>query len=130
MAEAPGALDGLTAQRDSAYDAIRDLDFDFQMGKLSQTDYTALREKSKTRAALALQQIDALGENGGGVNIEEQVVPLRATKRAAPPADDEIEREIARLRAGRGAASVLRCGNCGTSYHAGDEFCAKCGKKL
>jgi len=130
IAEAPGALDGLAAQRDSAYDAIRDLDFDFQMGKLSQADYTALREKSKARAALALQQIDALGDNGAGVNIEEQVAQLRAAKRAAPPAEDETEREIARLRAGKGAASVLRCGNCGTPHRAGDAFCAKCGKKL
>lgn len=131
MEETPGALDGLAAQRDSAYDAIRDLDFDFQMGKLSQVDYAALREKYKSRAALALQQIDALGGNGTGKKIEEQVAQLRAAKcAAAPSADDDVEREIARLRAGKGAASELRCGNCGTPYKIGDTFCAKCGNRL
>ena len=129
-AETPGALDGLIAQRDSAYDAIRDLDFDFQMGKLSQSDYTALREKYRARAALALQQIDALGGNGAGKKIEEQVAQLRAEKRAAPAADDAIEREVARLRASKSTGSPLRCGNCGTPYHAGDAFCAKCGNRL
>lgn len=129
-AETPDALDGLVAQRDAAYDAIRDLDFDFQLGKLSQSDYAALREKYKTRAALALQQIDALGGNGAGKQIEKQVAQLRAAKHAAPPADDEIEREIAHLRAGKGAALDLRCRNCGAPHRAGDAFCAKCGNKL
>jgi hypothetical protein len=127
--ETPGALDGLVAQRDSAYDAIRDLDFDFQMGKLSQSDYAAMREKYKTRAALALQQIDALDGNGAGKKIEEQVAQLRAAKRATPPVDDAIEREVARLRASK-SKSDLRCGNCGTPYHIGDAFCAQCGNRL
>ena len=128
--EAPDELDGLIAQRDAAYDAIRDLDFDFQLGKLSQSDYAELREKYKARAATALQQIDALGGNGPGAHIEEEVAQLRAAKRAAPPADDAIEREVARLRAGKSAPSNLRCSNCGTPYRAGDAFCAKCGNKL
>lgn len=130
LAETPDALDSLLSQRDAEYDAIRDLDFDFQMGKLSQNDYATMREKYKGRAAVALQQIDAIGGNGADTPVEEQVTQLRATKRAAPAADDAIEREIARLRAGKSAASELRCANCGTPYHAGDEFCAKCGNRL
>ncbi len=54
------ALDTLIAQRDSAYQAIRDLDFDYQLGKLATNDYTALRERYKARAATTLQEIDAL----------------------------------------------------------------------
>jgi zinc-ribbon domain len=128
ITEAPSELDGIVAQRDAAYDAIRDLDFDFQLGKLSQSDYVALREKYKGRAATALQQIDALG--GNGAHIEEEVAQLRAAKHAAPPVDDIIEREVARLRADKSAPSSLNCPNCGTPYHAGDTFCVKCGRKL
>lgn len=54
------ALDILIAQRDSAYQSIRDLDFDYQLGKLSETDYTALRERYKGHAAMTLEQIDAM----------------------------------------------------------------------
>ena len=128
--DAPNALESLAAQRDSTYDAIRDLDFDFQMGKLSQSDYAMMREKYKARAAVALQQIDAVGDHGNGAPVEEQAAQPRAAKRTAAPADDAIEREIARLRAGKSAASDLRCANCGTPYHAGDTFCAKCGNRL
>lgn len=130
MSETPGALDGLLSQRDAAYDAIRDLDFDFQMGKLSQSDYAVMREKYMVRAAAALQQIDAVGSNGAGTPIEEQIAQLRAAKRAIPPPEDAIEREVSRLRASKSAASNLRCANCGAPYHAGDEFCAKCGNRL
>ncbi len=58
----PNALDALVAQRDSAYQAIRDLDFDFQLGKLSVEDYRTLRERHKAHAVSVLQQIDALGQ--------------------------------------------------------------------
>ncbi len=129
-AEEPNALDGLAAQRDSAYDAIRDLDFDFQLGKLSPSDHAALREKYTGRAATALRQIDALDENGADAPIEEAVAQLRAAKLAAPPADDALEREVARLRASKAAPAGLRCANCGTPYLAGAAFCAKCGNKL
>jgi len=129
-AESPVALDGLISQRDAAYDSIRDLDFDFQMGKLSQSDYATMRERYKGRAAVALEQIDETSRVSASAEAEEQIAKLRAAKRAAPPADDAIEREIARRRASKGAAAGLRCPNCGTPYHAGDTFCSKCGTSL
>ncbi|HEX7588576.1 MAG TPA: hypothetical protein VF478_09700 [Anaerolineae bacterium] len=128
--ETPVALDGLLSQRDAAYEALRDLDFDFQMGKLSQSDYTTMRERYKGRAAVALEQIDETNRLSAGAQAEEQIAKLRAAKQAAPPADDAIEREIARLRAGKHAPAGLRCGKCGTPYAAGDTYCAKCGNRL
>ena len=110
------ALDSLIAQRDSAYDAIRDLDFDYQMGKLSQSDYELLRDKYKARAARALQQIDQIaGRDGAEARIEEEVARLRQRRKSAdvatgsparrdagwqpaPTGDDPIEQEVARLR--------------------------------
>ena len=133
--ETPVALDGLLSQRDAAYDAIRDLDFDFQMGKLSQSDYTTMRERYKGRAAVALEQIDETNRasaDAGGLTDEqeEQIAKLRAAKRAAPAADDPIEREIARVRASKTSTAGVRCAKCGTPYHAGDIYCNKCGNRL
>ncbi len=68
------ALDTLLVQRDSAYQAIRDLDFDYQLGKLSTTDYNSLRERYKARAASALQEIDAMQAaptNRAGLALEQ-----------------------------------------------------------
>ena len=142
ITETPDALDVLIAQRDSAYDAIRDLDFDFQLGKLSQTDYAPLREKYKMRAVDALKQIDALAGNGhpadAEAQIEAQVAHLRKAKDDSIEAQvaqlrraktDWVEAEIVRVRAAR-KSTDMRCGNCGTSYQVGDLFCSKCGNEL
>jgi len=143
ISDTPNALESLVAQRDSTYDAIRDLDFDFQMGKLSQSDHDSLREKSKARAAQILKQIDELGGNGSHgeteAQIEAQVAQLRKAKTDDIEAQvaqlrraktNDIEAEVARVRAARSRPAGLRCAQCGMSYQAGDQFCAKCGNKL
>ncbi len=140
--ESENEWDALIAQRDATYEALRDLDFDFQLGKLSKVDYDALRDKYKTRAAYILQQIDALaGANAGSngkdaeVQIEAQVAQLRRAKATTtkeetqPRAPDVVETEIARVRALRKAGGGF-CPQCGTPYQAGVKFCAKCRNKL
>ena len=142
IADAPDPLDALASQRDSLYDAIRDLDFDFQLGKLSENDYTPLREKYKNRAAETLKQIDTLrGESeraDAEAQIETQIAQMRRAKTDAIETavaqlrrakTDPVEAEIAQVRAARQSENKF-CSNCGTPFHSGDLFCAKCGKKL
>jgi len=47
-------------ERESLYAALRELDFDYRSGKLSQTDYEALREDYEARAADVLAELDQL----------------------------------------------------------------------
>lgn len=47
-------------ERESLYDALRELDFDYRSGKLSQADYEALREDYEARAADVLAELDQL----------------------------------------------------------------------
>ena len=47
-------------QKTEAYAAIKEADFDLQMGKLTQEDYKSLREKYEARALEALAYLDAL----------------------------------------------------------------------
>lgn len=48
----------LEKERDLAYAAIKEAEFDFQMGKLSNEDYAALRRTYETRAIAALSALD------------------------------------------------------------------------
>ena len=48
----------LEKQRDLAYAAIKEAEFDFQMGKLSADDYTALRRTYEERALVALAELE------------------------------------------------------------------------
>ncbi len=82
-----------SAQTDSelaARKALQEVELDFQLGNLAETDYRSLRERYMHRALLALkvrhdreQEIDEL--------IEEQLREMREQKRDGEAQDDEFE---------------------------------------
>ncbi len=57
----------LAARKENAYEAIQELEFDLQMGKLSREDYEALRAQYSVEAVDCLKAMDALA---GGVSTE------------------------------------------------------------
>lgn len=93
----------LMSQRNSVFDAIRDLEFDHQTGKLSEQDYKQMRARYDLKAAEVLQKMDALAtaqaKRGSG-----KVSPKPGGKAACP--------------------------QCNAPVLAGDRFCPKCGNKL
>ena len=109
-------LEGLVSQRDAMYSAIKDLESDHALGKLSDADYKSLRAKYEAKAVAILQELDhAVGSKPGTPRVRD---------------DDAVEREIARLRRGAAANGALKCFKCGTPHATEDVFCAKCGASL
>lgn len=107
----------LLAQRDGLYATLRDLDLDYELGKMDAGDYRDRREKYLARASIVLQQLDS----------------SRAAQGSGSLSSEEIERGVAALRqlsAQRPAKPVLACPNCGRVYNEGDSFCARCGHTL
>ena len=51
----------LEKEKELAYAAIKEADFDLQMGKLSAEDHAALREKYEARALAALAALERYG---------------------------------------------------------------------
>jgi hypothetical protein len=128
-----GTLNDLLAQRDGLYATLRDLDLDYQLGKLDSRDYRSNREQYLARAAALLQQLDGLrGADAAHQNlsdeIEQEVLALRRRPSLGSP----------RPAAGNGlrppavpvVSSPLACKNCGRAYGPADRFCAKCGQAL
>jgi hypothetical protein len=62
---AAAELQDLYALRDVAYDTLRDLEFDFRMGKMAESDYRELKTRYQGEAAEILRQIGALEERRG-----------------------------------------------------------------
>lgn len=54
----PDAISELEGQKLAAYSAIKEAEFDFQMDKLSDADFAAMREKYGARAIEAIAAID------------------------------------------------------------------------
>ena len=55
-------LKDLLVLRDVAYDTLRDLEFDFRMGKMAEKDYQELKVRYQGEAAEILRQIEQLEE--------------------------------------------------------------------
>jgi hypothetical protein len=84
--------------------AIKDLEFDRAMGKISEKDFTEMSTRLRARAAGLIRQLDA------GASYRE-----------------EIEKEIARRVT---APTIPTCANCGTANEADARFCKSCGAAL
>jgi hypothetical protein len=94
--------------------AIKDLEFDRAMGKVSEQDYAEVSTGLRMRAARIIRQLDA----GAGYR-------------------DQIEREVAERLKSKGVApgpppTALRgtCASCGTVNDADARFCKRCGGRM
>jgi hypothetical protein len=56
-------LDHLMERRDTIYDNLRDLRFEFRSGKYSEGDYNAMKTALENEAALVLTEIDQVTES-------------------------------------------------------------------
>jgi hypothetical protein len=103
----------LIGRRDAAYRAIKDLDFEYQLGNLSEPDYRGLRERYRSEAAATLRELDAV-MRGAGAGEASPGGP--ATPAAVAPAVS--------------AQADLPCLSCGRPTEAGDRRCRSCGAGL
>jgi hypothetical protein len=56
-------LDQLLERRDTIYDNLRDLRFEYRSGKYSEADYETMKSALETEAALVLAEIDHVTES-------------------------------------------------------------------
>ena len=103
VAEGPGPSAELLARRDRVIGELREADFDFRVGKLTNEDFYATRERLESEAARILHAIDV------------QVAAL----------DEEIEREVREFRTNHHA-----CPHCDAPVAPGARFCVSCGTAL
>jgi rRNA maturation endonuclease Nob1 len=88
-------------QKFEAYAAIKEVEFDHQMGKLSEADFAAIRDKYAAQALEAIAALDAA---------------------RAVPSRQAVE--------GRRARRIAYCPGCGVSVPARAKFCPACGRSL
>lgn len=105
-----GRLYNLNRQKEDAYMAIHELEFDHKMGKLSDDDFEELKNQYMHEALGAIEDIEKLeasGEDSDDEDFESD--------------DDEI------ISADE---SLLFCTQCGAEASFVDRFCRSCGNEL
>ncbi len=91
----------LERQKLDAYTAIKEAEFDYRMGKLSDTDFTVLRAKYAAQAVEAIAGLDA--------------------------AHKEQPRQLAQARR---PGHIAFCPTCGRAVPPRANFCPACGRSL
>lgn len=102
--------ESLLAEREAALAALRDLDFDKTVGKVTPEDYAAQRAGLVARGVAVLKQMDAVGLSGAETSV-----------------DEAIEQAVARRRQ---TANARTCAQCHTPASTTDRFCSHCGQPL
>ena len=120
----------LLARRESAFQVLRDLDTDFEAGKLAEEDYRPMRVQSLAQAAEIMAQLDAAQapaasapKAGAKASPAGQAAP--ATKDGTPAVKMFLDRKRTRQE-----AADRFCAKCGAARAADDQFCRKCGAPL
>ncbi len=75
-------LDQLFERRDTIYDNLRDLKFEYRSGKFSEHDYEETKKTLETEAALVLAEIEDV--TGGPARPVRREVPAPAPSAASP----------------------------------------------
>jgi len=112
----------LLHKKEITYLALKDLEFDYKMGKLSEGDYHQLREQLKRDAIVILQQIDEMevGQRGESLEdqIEREILAFRKKKKAGLQTHPEE------------ATPGVQCPHCHKRLSARDKFCSECGTRV
>ena len=101
----------LLERRDNLLATIKDIEFDYQTGKISPEDFAEMNAKYRSEAVAILKRIDG-AVKGKNKNKE------------------KIEAELRQLKARRKNTNGKFCANCGNAVQPGDRFCTQCGTRL
>ena len=114
-------LEELRSERDTTYSMLKELEFDYQSGILTEDDYKELEARYKRKAISTLRDIDSTARGD-----------------ATEDEPDEIEKQVQQLRKSKGkpsgrtsqAMTKKFCSQCREEVNEKDKFCASCGANL
>jgi rRNA maturation endonuclease Nob1 len=99
----------LDDRKAAIYENLRDLQFEYRVGKLSDTDYQAVKQDLQKELAAVMAEIDKL-RNG----LPVASVPQKPKMAAAKPH----------------AAPTFTCPTCNATFDKDLKFCGECGKPM
>lgn len=118
------ALAELINRKDNALKSIRDLEFDYQVGKISQEDYERYDQSTRRQAMNLLRQMEELAPQAGSLDAQLEKMIANHRKTGDTPS-------AARAQPSNGAKSQAKkqrfCTECGEALTAQEKFCGSCG---
>jgi len=103
----------LDERKAAIYENLRDLQFEYRVGKLSDQDYQNTKKDLQKELASVLAEVDALKTRLVSVGQVGQTVPPALPKQTVPI-----------------TSSGFLCASCGAKFEKQLKFCGECGKPM
>ncbi len=118
----------LVAERERLLDQIQELDFDYDLNKISDKDYRRARKPLIQKAANIMREIDTIEAEKGIEKTPPSEEVLRRSPRKTE--QDDIEALITSRRRKLGEKKKGFCPHCGHTVNKSDQYCVHCGERL
>lgn len=102
----------LDERKAAIYDNLRDLQFEYRVGKLSEADYQATKQDLQRELAAVMAEVDRIKSGLASGASAAAVAPTPAAPAAKPP------------------AAGFTCEHCGAEFEQPLKFCGECGKPM
>lgn len=103
-------LQHLEERKAAIYDNLRDLQFEYRLGKLSDSDYQATKLSLQKDLAVVLAELESTAAKLG---LSTKRVPAKPVAKPQAP-----------------VAAGLVCPSCGAKFEKSLKFCGECGKAM
>lgn len=122
----------LEEEKESAYNALKEAEFDYETGKLSDEDFQAIKDKYGAKAVEAMKKLENYqGKKVGGTKRESS--RGLSPKNFCSSCGAKIEKG-AKFCGSCGIAQIKAkaniCARCGAEHKKGARFCASCGQAI
>ncbi len=107
----------LEERKATIYENLRDLQFEYRVGKLSDADYQATKADIQKELAVVLAEIDKLSPQKGAPSK----APAPAKTAPGPKSPATVK---------PASASGVECAHCGAKLPAPMKFCGECGAPM
>jgi len=134
-------LTEMISRKDAVLRSIKDLEFDYQVGKVSDEDYERFNQRLRRQAITYIQQIEKLAPQTANLDetLEAEIAQMRRTldrtdgavlaTPAAEPAEIETPATDDAVALAGTQIEKRFCTNCGQPVAAAHKFCAHCGAR-
>jgi len=103
----------LDERKAAIYENLRDLQFEYRLGKLSDTDYQATKKHLQKELAGVLAEVDKIK-----AELSAGHIPVPPPKKKAVPVQVPV------------SSAAFQCDACGASFDNPLKFCGECGKPM
>lgn len=116
----------LDDRKHAIYENLRDLQFEYRLGKLSDDDYQQTKQALQRELATVLAETEELVKRLG-------LAPVRATAKSRalnPPQSKAAQNNAPQISPAPATTEGSRCTHCGAAFSERLKYCGECGRAI